>query len=351
MKFAQPRYDWRELQRWGISERVLPEGSAVHYREPTVWERYRLPFLAIAGAFVVQAWLITALLYERWARRRSEGELRQRMAELARINRYSTAGVLSSSIAHEINQPLATILANAETASLMLEEAPPNVEELRNVLADIQRDNHRASEIIRRLRSLLNQMPVEQKSVDLNDVVGEVIEMIAATAKRRQVQIKSLIETPEIHVMGDVVQLQQIVMNLLVNAIDAVAQEHGSGGVDIRTGTADGQATLSVNDTGPGIPLDKREEIFDPFFTTKTGGMGMGLTIVRTIVRAHGGSIWAEDAIGGGAAFRITLPLARAAAATSASFDPDKPRTSRQRRSNDPSDRAAQETEPAMPHA
>ena len=310
--FAAPRYDWRELRRWNISERRLPQGSEVHFRETTPWERYRLPLLAIGAAFLVQAWLITTLLYERWARRRADGEVQQRMSELAHINRFSTAGALSSSIAHEINQPLATILANAETASLLLEQAPPDLGEVRHILLDIQKDNHRASEIIRRLRSLLRQKPFEQKVVSLNDVVGEVVEMISSTAARRQVRIQSVSEPSRAQVVGDAVQLQQVVMNLLANAIDAVVQGHGPRTVIIRTGLADGKAEVSVTDSGPGVPRGKREEIFDPFFTTKAGGMGMGLAIVRTIVRAHGGWIWAEDAVGGGAVFRVILPLAPA---------------------------------------
>jgi signal transduction histidine kinase len=195
---------------------------------------------------------------------------------------------------------------------MMLDRAPADLDELRHILLDIQRDDHRASEIIRRLRRMLKQMPFEQKIVSLNDVVGEVIEMISSTAERRQVRIQNLSESPQMQVMGDAVQLQQVVMNLLVNAIDAVMHGHGARTVIIRTGLADGQAEVSVTDTGPGIPRGKREEIFDPFFTTKTGGMGMGLAIVRTIVRAHGGWIWAEDAIGGGAVFRVILPLAPA---------------------------------------
>ena len=312
IKFASPRYDWRELRRWNISESRLPEGSEVHFREPTLWERYRLPILAVGAAFLVQGWLITTLLYERWARRRADGELQQRISELARINRLSTAGALSSSIAHEINQPLATILANAETASLLLDQAPPDLGEIRHILLDIQKDNHRASEIIRRLRSLLRQKPFEQKVVSLNDVVDEVVEVISSTAERRQIRIQSLSETARTQVVGDAVQLQQVVMNLLVNAIDAVVQGHGPRAIIIRTGPANGQAEVTVADTGPGIPRGKREEIFDPFFTTKAGGMGMGLAIVRTIVRAHGGWIWAEDAVGGGAVFRVILPLAPA---------------------------------------
>jgi signal transduction histidine kinase len=232
------------------------------------------------------------------------------MSELARINRYSTAGELSSSIAHEINQPLATILANAETATLMLQQAPPNLDEIRHILLDIQRDNHRASDIVRHLRNLFKGGGFEAKVIDLNEVINEVIEIASATAERHRVQVQSVFETPCIQVEGDAVQLQQVVMNLLMNAIDAVTQEHGPRTVVVRVGQVAGRARLSVIDTGSGVPPEKKEEIFEPLFTTKDGGMGMGLAIVRTIVRAHGGQIRVDDAVGGGAVFLVTLPLA-----------------------------------------
>jgi signal transduction histidine kinase len=308
--FAPPRYDWRELQRWNIGESSLPEGSEVYFREATVWQHYRVQFLALSTVFLMQGWLIAALLYERRGRRYADGELRQRMSELARINRYSTAGELSSSIAHEINQPLATILANAETATLMLQQAPPNLDEIRHILLDIQRDNHRASDIVRHLRNLFKGGGFEAKVIDLNEVINEVIEIASATAERHRVQVQSVFETPCIQVEGDAVQLQQVVMNLLMNAIDAVTQEHGPRTVVVRVGQVAGRARLSVIDTGSGVPPEKKEEIFEPLFTTKDGGMGMGLAIVRTIVRAHGGQIRVDDAVGGGAVFLVTLPLA-----------------------------------------
>lgn len=310
--FAQPRYDWRELRRWGISEWRLPQGSEILFRELNVWQKYRWQLLLLGGAFLLQGWLIAALLYERQARRQADGELRQRMSELARINRHSIASELSSSIAHEINQPLATILANAETGALMLNQQMPNLDEIRHILLDIQRDDHRASEIIRRLRSLVKNEPFESKVIDLNEVVREVLEMVRSTAERNDVELLSSFDAPRIQIKGDAVQLQQVVMNVVVNAIDALTGRDGRRSVMVRTDLIDRNARLAVIDSGPGISSDLKEGIFDPFFTTKAGNMGMGLAIVRTIVRAHGGRIWVEDVVGGGAAFQVTLPLARA---------------------------------------
>lgn len=159
--FAAPRYDWREMQRWGISESDLPTGSEVLFREQGLWERYRWQMAMIAAAFLVQGGLISGLLHERRRRRLADVESRQRLAELAHLSRYAAAGEMTTSIAHELNQPLGAILTNAETAELMLKSASPNLDELRAILADIRRDDHRASEVIRRLRSMLKKTPFE----------------------------------------------------------------------------------------------------------------------------------------------------------------------------------------------
>ncbi len=164
--FASPRYDWRELQRWGISESRLPPGSEILFREPNIWERYRWQMLMITAIFLVQAGLISGLLHERRRRRFAEIESRQRIAELAHANRYSAVGELTMSIAHELNQPLGSILTNAETAEILLKAASPDINEVRQILADIRRDDQRASEVIRRLRSVLKKTPFEVKDIE-----------------------------------------------------------------------------------------------------------------------------------------------------------------------------------------
>ncbi len=163
INFGAPKYDWRELQRWKISESSLPPGSEILFREPTIWERYRWQMLMITAVFLVQAGFIGGLLHERYRRRLAEVESRQRLAELAHANRYSAVGELTTSIAHELNQPLGSILTNAETAELMLKGASPDLNEIRQILADIRRDDQRASEVIRRLRSVLRKRPFEDQ--------------------------------------------------------------------------------------------------------------------------------------------------------------------------------------------
>ena len=164
-------FDWRQMQRWGISESRLPPGSEVLFREPTLWERYSWQIALIIAVILLQAGLIAVLLREHRRRQLAEVQSRQRMAELARVMRFSTAGELTASIAHEINQPLGSILTNAETADAILKSPTPDIAELKDIVNDILQDDRRAAEVIRRMRSLLKKAPFELKNFDLNDVV------------------------------------------------------------------------------------------------------------------------------------------------------------------------------------
>ena len=169
--FTPPRFDWRQMQRFGISDSDLPRGSEIYFREPTVWQRYPEQIALTIVVILAQAALISILLHEYRRRRLAEVQSRQRMAELAHINRYSTAGELTASISHEINQPLGSILTNAETAREILTSPAPDIVELNSIVDDIIQDDRRASEVIRRMRSLLKKAPFEQKEIDLNVVV------------------------------------------------------------------------------------------------------------------------------------------------------------------------------------
>ncbi|MFK4383008.1 ATP-binding protein [Bradyrhizobium sp. USDA 223] len=310
--FAAPRYDWRELQRWGISESRLPPGSAILFREPSIWQRYHWQMLMIAAVFLVQAGLISGLLHERRRRQVAEVESRQRLTELAHVNRYSAVGELTTSIAHELNQPLGSILTNAETAELMLKAAQPDLVEIQQILADIRRDDQRASEVIRRLRSILKKVPFEIKTIELNDTVREAIDLVKALAQGRRITLSYVPALAGLHVKGDSVQLQQVILNLIINAMDAISDaDAGKREVSVSTLSTGNQAEIRIADTGPGIPASDLASLFDPFFTTKPHGMGMGLAIARTIVEAHHGTIAAANQPAGGALFTIRLPTAR----------------------------------------
>jgi len=308
--FARPKFDWRELQRWNISASRLPPGSEILFREPTAWERYSWQIALIIAVILLQAGLISALLNAHRWRRLAEVQSRQRMAELAHVNRFSTAGELTASIAHEINQPLGSILINAETAAAILQSSSPDIAELRDIVKDILQDDRRVAEVIRRMRSLLKKAPFELKSLDLNDVARETVEFLSTLAVARKFELVSVITPDALPILGDRIQLQQVILNLVVNAIDAmadIASENRT--ISIRTSRVEKFAELSVSDRGPGIPEDKLKKVFEPFFTSKAEGMGMGLSIARTIVEAHHGLIWAKNRDHGGASFRIRLPL------------------------------------------
>jgi signal transduction histidine kinase len=308
--FEAPRYDWRELQRWHINERLLPPGSKVDFREPSTWEAHRSQIIFICAVILMQAALISRLFYEQRRRQNAEVQARQRSAELAHFNRFSMAGELTASIAHELNQPLGAILTNAETLELILKSPTPDLDEVRSIVGDIRHDDERASEVIRRLRSLLKKAPFELKNVDLNGLVRETIEFVAAVAVARQVNLRGFVGLTPLPIRGDRIQLQQVIVNLIVNAMDAMTtQPSAERRIFVSTARVDEFAEVSVSDTGPGIPPAMTKEVFERFFTTKPHGMGMGLAIARTIVEAHNGRIWAENKVEGGATFNVRLPL------------------------------------------
>lgn len=311
IQLAAPRYDWREMQRWGINEKNLPLGSEVLYREPTIWETHRWQMVLIAAVILMQAGLISGLLHQHRWRRLAEVESRQRLAELAHVNRYAAVGELTTSIAHELNQPLGSILTNAETAELMLKSASPDLAEIREILADIRRDDQRASEVIRRLRSILRKTPFETAEIDLNETVGEAIGFLRAVADRRRIALRYAPAGSALYVKGDTVQLQQVILNLIINAIDALAEtEARTREVGVTTARVGAFAEIRIEDSGPGIASGDLKDVFNPFFTTKPQGMGMGLAIGRTIVEAHRGQILAQNKPTGGALFTIRLPIA-----------------------------------------
>jgi C4-dicarboxylate-specific signal transduction histidine kinase len=275
------------------------------------WEQYYWRALLVTGVVLTQALLISILLRERRLRFLAEVEARQRMSELAHMNRRATAGEMSASIAHELSQPLAAILLNAETAGHVLQGSAPDLSEVRDMLEHIRRDDQRASEVIDRFRSFLRRDPTERREIDLNATVDEVFRFLSVQALTHDVALAAEPLSTAIRVKADRVQLQQVILNLVVNGMDAVAHLPAERRRVVgRTGLAEGnQAVVSIADLGDGILAEKVTEVFKPFFTTKAQGMGIGLSIARTIIEAHGGRIWAENAPSGGAVFHISLPL------------------------------------------
>jgi signal transduction histidine kinase len=307
---SQLIFEWPALQRWKISEARLPAGSEIWSRDLGLWQRYPTQIALIVVVIIVQAGLIATLLREHHRRQLAEVQSRERLTELARVVRFSTAGELSASIAHEINQPLGAIRTNAEVAEAILQSSNPDVTELKEIVRDILHDDLRAGEIIRRMKSLLTKTPFELKSLDLRDLVRETVELLTALAVDRKVELVSAPASEALPIVGDSIQLQQVILNLVVNGIDAMRDTpSGNRIISIQTSRVDNFAQLAVSDRGSGIPDDKLKQVFQPFFTSKTDGMGMGLSIARTIIEAHRGLIWANNQDHGGASFRIKLPI------------------------------------------
>jgi signal transduction histidine kinase len=308
--------DWRQLNRWGIDESLLPDGCEVRFREPSLWREYRLYMIGAVALFALQALMIGSLLLQRARRRRAELAVQQQRTELAHAGRLATMGELTATIAHEVNQPLAAILSNVDAAELLLESGRARLEDVRQILADVRKDDLRASEVIRRLRALLARHEMARERLDLNEAITEVLKVLGAEAGRRQVVLAAELDPALPRVLGDRVHLQQVVLNLAVNAMDAMADTHVSRRrVAVCTAARqDGSVEVAVTDFGHGISRENLAKLFESFFTTKQRGMGLGLSIARSIVQAHGGLIWAESDPGGGATFRFTLPGAKPAA-------------------------------------
>jgi signal transduction histidine kinase len=314
ISLGRPEFDWRELKRWNIRESALPPGSRILFRDPSAWERYRWQMLSVAAVLVLETSLIVMLLHERRRRRQAEMSAHRHIAELARMNRRSTVGELSASIAHELAQPLSAILRNTEAAEMILHGGSrSDFSELGDIMGDIARDQRRASEVIRRLRSLLAKTPVETHAVDLNEVLAEVFQFLSAQAAAHHIDLSTSLAPRALVVSGDRIQLQQVVLNLVMNSIEALGSATGGERrITGRTKLIDGATVeVSIEDSGSGIAPEKVDQIFEPFFSTKDGGMGMGLSIARTIVASHRGRIWATNCREGGAALRFTIPLAK----------------------------------------
>jgi PAS domain S-box-containing protein len=437
MKHLPPVFDWRELQRWGISESRLPAGSTVHYRLPSLWEAYRWQVLGIVCVVALQSLLIAGLFVQRRRRGRAEhalaenehklrlitdslpvligyidreqryqfsnqafhdwfgvapdtvrgrtmwdvtgeqfygrirpfveralageqvafaadtvledghrlsvdgihvpdqnelGETRgfyslvmdvtarnlaQQEAgrlqdELAHAGRVSLMGVLAATLAHELNQPLTAILSNAQAAQRFLKSSSPNLQEIAEILEDIALDDERASEVIRRIRDLVKKEPVDFRMLDLAELLPGVERLTHKNALLRNIQV-SLEVAPDLpQVRGDRVQLQQVLLNLLLNAFDATENSKSEcRAVTVGARREDAQVIVEVRDHGVGIPAEIYHRLFEPFQSSKKQGLGMGLSISKAIVERHGGDLWAENSPGGGATFYVSLPVAQ----------------------------------------
>jgi PAS domain S-box-containing protein len=244
---------------------------------------------------------------ERKAAEQERDKLRQLEADLAHIDRVSTLGEMAASLAHEIKQPIAAAITSANSCIEWLAHDPPNLDRARAAATRIDKYGNRAAEIIDRIRSFYKKSPPQRELVDVNGIIHEMLTLLKGEATRFLVAMRTELSAELPKVMVDRVQLQQVFMNLMLNAIEAMNDSGGE--LTVKSEVQDGQLQFSVSDRGAGLPMEKMDQIFSPFFTTKPQGSGMGLAISRSIVESHGGQLWASANSGGGATFHFTLPI------------------------------------------
>ncbi|WP_236625049.1 ATP-binding protein [Rhodopirellula sp. SWK7] len=317
----QNHLDWRQLQHWGLDQSHAPAESVIAFRELSAWELYPGRIIAAATLIVIQAGLIAVLLVQIQRRRKAEQSqlasqeiARQQRDELARVNRVTTVGELSTSIAHEVNQPLSAIVSNAQAAIRLLQQSPPDTDEVAAALRDIAGDGNRAAGILNHVRSLSKKEQPIRAVLDLNAVVRDVLRLVAPDAVSRGIVIREELDRNLPHVEADKIGIQQVVLNLLINAAQAMQDvERTVRQIVVRTTHEDEMVLLSVEDCGVGLDNDQLDQVFHPFFTTRAGGIGMGLSISQSIVESHEGQIGVTRNATYGVTFHVRLAAVCAA--------------------------------------
>jgi len=301
-------FDWRELQKFGLSPQRLHTGTEIRFAPQSIWETHRNAMLAGSALLAAQSGLIIALIIQSRRRNMAEQKVVRQRDQIAHFGRVSALGQLAASIAHELNQPLGAILLNAGAADRLLQKTDPDIPELRAIIDDIRADDRRASNIIERMRALLTRHPMEFTAVDLKELSHEAADLLRYEALRKGIELKITTAPGLASVHGDRVHLLQMVINLAINSMDAL-EGKTDGRVEIQ---ADPDATsnkiiLRILDNAQGIPESIRASLFEPFHTTKPTGMGMGLAICQTIAEAHDGILGVESSGPDGTCFSCSL--------------------------------------------
>ncbi|MGY0574649.1 ATP-binding protein [Bradyrhizobium sp. RDM12] len=309
--------EWRDADDRRMAE-LEATGTALPYEKEYFRKSGgRVPVLVGAATFGGRSDQGVAFLVDLTERKRAEAEIRESerrysevQMELVHADRVATLGQLSASIAHEVNQPIGATLNNASAALHWLSKEPADLEKAREALNRIFANGKRVSEVVGRIRALFKKAPLRKEDVDINEAILEVITLTRGEIVKNGISVKSQLADDLPLIQGDRVQLQQVIMNLIINAIEALsAVSEGARELVITTHTGEPSGVLVVvRDSGPGLSSEGLERIFDAFNTTKPGGLGMGLSICRTIIEAHGGRLWATAAQPHGATFEFTLP-------------------------------------------
>jgi signal transduction histidine kinase len=301
-------FDWRQLQRWGISESKLPTGSEIWFRESSAWEQYKPQILAIAAAILAQALLIAWLLRERRYRRRAERTARETFSELTHMNRMATASELSAAIAHEIRQPITGMVTLANAALRWLSRENPDIGRAQAAMNKVVAAGHQASDVITNVRGLFGKDAQEKTPTDLNTLIQSVLELVSSDLRKHNIESQLTLREQLPPVVGNEVQLQQVILNLVMNAIESMdSAEPRVLSIKSETTRHNG-VRVSIADTGSGIDLANLNRLFEPMFTTKARGMGMGLSICKSIIESHQGRIWVTAGASRGSIFQFELP-------------------------------------------
>ncbi|WP_298931942.1 ATP-binding protein [uncultured Ramlibacter sp.] len=311
---GHPVFDWRELQRWDIPESRLPPGSEVRFRGPSLWSEYEAAILVSIGVLLLQSLLIGRLLYERRARHRAESESRHNLTLAADANRRETMSALTASMGHELAQPLSAVRHNADALQRMVANRKATPEETLEILADIQAGAVAAIQIFERHRVMLRGRELQKTQVDLHSVIGDSLALVAHDMRKHKIEVSLDLSQVPCVTDGDPVLLQQVFLNLVRNAIDALTEiPRTTRRITIASVIEATEVEISVCDSGTGLSPDILDTLYQPFVTTKSHGLGIGLTVTHSIVSAHGGAIVAFANPGGGATFTVTLPRATTA--------------------------------------
>jgi C4-dicarboxylate-specific signal transduction histidine kinase len=288
-------FDARQLKRWNLDEAALPAGSLVRFREPNAWELYRWYIVMVIALVVLQAALIGGLLVARRRQQLAEAEARRQRDDLAHVLRVTTLGELTSSLAHEVSQPIGAILLNSESAIRYLEASSAPEEDLKETLEDIMHSAEHASNVIDRLRAHFRKERSQYVSLDVKPMVEDVVRLLRRAMLTERIDIRVYFGERVGPVQGDKVQLEQVLLNVVRNACDAIgAAGDGPRIITIRTRESRmGYVVIEVSDSGIGVKEGEAPRLFEHFFSTKPQGLGMGLAISRSIIEAHGGRIWA----------------------------------------------------------
>jgi len=307
----QMMFDWRQLKRWSIDEDRLPPGSVVRYREQSVFAEHKFEIIGATVIVLVQSFALLGLILQHRRRRLAEEEIQKLRDERAHISRVLAMGEIAGSLAHELNQPLSAIRSYAQAAQRFLDNNPARPDEAHRALAGIVAGNRRAEQVIKRIRMALKKEPFKQSRLDIRELAQEVKMIIQRKARECNILLRFEFAAGLPPLFGDYIQLQQVLLNLIINGIEAMAEERGHfREIVIRAMRDKSDAvTISVQDSGVGIDEKKGDILFDAFYTTKPEGMGIGLSISRSIVEDHGGRLWVTSNPDRGTTFSFTIPI------------------------------------------